>query len=114
MVTAPLLKAQLVAAKKLIDNLNYAMGRVYPVVGHTDVAVEGYQTACPGATWSQWKGRLISEPAEATPSVDWRAEAERLRNDLRAANDRAAQLTTRITVLESALRQIRNTANNYV
>lgn len=53
-------EAQLVAARKLIDNLCFDLGRVYPVVGHKEIALRDYATACPGATWAQWKGRLTT------------------------------------------------------
>lgn len=66
---------QIVAAKSLIDNLDYAMGRVYPVVGHSEIATPGNATACPGRTWPQWKPRLFT----ATPGeIDWRAKYEAL------------------------------------
>lgn len=68
---APPGEPQIQAARKLVENLCYALGRVYPVVGHTDIAVEGYATACPGATWPQWKHRLTSSAPAA--GEDWQA-----------------------------------------
>lgn len=35
---------------------------LYPrasIVGHKDVALKGYGTACPGGAWSQWKNALL-------------------------------------------------------
>lgn len=64
---------QLNAARALVDNLDFALGRVYPVVGHGEIAVAGYETACPGATWPTWKARLV---ATAPAVVDWQARAE--------------------------------------
>lgn len=30
------------------------------VVGHKDIAKEGYATACPGVAWHEWKSALLS------------------------------------------------------
>jgi hypothetical protein len=30
------------------------------IVGHREIALKGYETACPGATWSQWKPQLLA------------------------------------------------------
>lgn len=65
-------ETQIKAAKALVDNLDFALGRVYPVVGHTDIAPSDYATACPGATWPQWKHRLVA-PAQVVV-VDWQAK----------------------------------------
>lgn len=64
---------QLRAARLLIDNLDFALGRVYPVVGHGEIALPGYETACPGATWPTWK-RWLTEAGQ--PAIDWQARAE--------------------------------------
>lgn len=73
-------EVQLVAAKTLIDNLCYALGRVYPIVGHTEIAPSDYSSACPGATWAQWRDRLTeadTEPAQAcTGCIDLQRELE--------------------------------------
>lgn len=72
---------QIAAAKSLIDNLDYALGRVYPVVGHSEIATPGNATACPGRTWPQWKPRLYT----ATPGeIDWRAKYEALAGKIKA------------------------------
>lgn len=79
-------ETQLAAAVALVNNLDFALGRVYPVVGHTDIAAEGYATACPGATWSQWKGRFM-QPGGGAPADDWQAKYE-------AAKSIGAQVAT--------------------
>lgn len=53
--------AQIDAAHRLIANVRYQLGNAgLPVVGHKDIASE--PTACPGATWETWKGRLVDTP----------------------------------------------------
>lgn len=97
--------AQLAATRTLIDNYCLAMGAVYPVVGHRDIAHDG--SVCPGDTWAGWKGQLVGMPDQPADPTDWKAEAERYRRELEAAN-------TKIGILQSALRSIKTTAQNYV
>lgn len=74
-------EAQIVATKKLIDNLDYALGRIYPVVGHSEIATPANPTQCPGRTWPQWKPRLVTQtPGE----IDWRAKYEALAGKIKA------------------------------
>jgi hypothetical protein len=63
---------QLDAARRLIDNYRLAMGQTYPVVGHRDIATD---TACPGKTWSQWKGWLV-DTAPVNETTDLRAQLD--------------------------------------
>jgi len=50
--------AQLEAARLLLANLQFALGWFVPIVGHKEVALPGYGTACPGDTWDNWKPAL--------------------------------------------------------
>jgi hypothetical protein len=91
---APPGEPQIQAARKLVENLCYALGRIYPVVGHTDIAVEGYATACPGTTWPQWKHRLIA--TTPTGTVDWEARCQE-------AEDRYSALVADVKALAARL-----------
>ncbi len=51
-------EAQLEAARVLLVNLQFALGWFVPIVGHGEVALPGFATACPGDTWPQWKPLL--------------------------------------------------------
>lgn len=104
-------EAQLVATRKLIDNLCFALGRIYPVVGHTEIAPPDYATACPGATWTQWKGRLMTEQPAAT---DWRAEAEAYRVKAERLSSELGTARTRMSLLEDAMRSAARTLSAYV
>jgi len=66
-------EAQLVATRKLIDNYRLAMGQPYPVCGHRDIG----DSSCPGATWAQWKGRLVDAETPTCPHcADLRRQLE--------------------------------------
>lgn len=36
------------------------------VVGHKDIAVEGFTTSCPGDTWASWRGAVIEDVQQLT------------------------------------------------
>lgn len=54
------------------------------IVGHTDIALKGYETACPGPRWKEWKSTLLGRiqalltpappprPAPVDPWAIWR------------------------------------------
>lgn len=58
--------AQLLATRRLVAELQYALGWFVPVVGHRDIALPGYETACPGATWPTWSESVTVKP-DTTP-----------------------------------------------
>lgn len=91
-------EAQLVAARTLIANYRHAMGQMYPVVGHRDIA----QSECPGNTWPQWKARLVTEAPPAELS-----EVESLRAQLAAANQRNLEHTSIVKTAISMLEKIK-------
>lgn len=39
------------------------------IVGHRDIALPGYGTACPGHRWDDWKADLLQRVAGATPTT---------------------------------------------
>ena len=45
---------QLVSAHHILANLQWALGWFVSIVGHKEIALPDYATACPGNTWSQW------------------------------------------------------------
>jgi len=52
--------AQLESARLLLTNIQFALGWFVPIVGHKDIALPGYGTACPGDTWDTWKPALLN------------------------------------------------------
>jgi N-acetyl-anhydromuramyl-L-alanine amidase AmpD len=92
--------AQLEAAMKLIANLRFALGRVYPVVGHKDIAPSDYATACPGATWPAWKQYIDPhlDPAPVTCP-----ECEKLRRDIEGWAAKCADLTAQLKTANSRI-----------
>jgi N-acetyl-anhydromuramyl-L-alanine amidase AmpD len=94
---APPPEAQLVAAKNLIDNYRLAMGRVYAVYGHKDIAGD---TQCPGNTWSSWKARLTDEPVVAT---DWQVKYNTVLAANKVLTDKLATANAKISAARSAL-----------
>lgn len=63
----PPLPAQLEAARHLLANLQFALGWFVPIVGHRDVALPGFATACPGDTWPDWEPQLVGEALRGLP-----------------------------------------------
>jgi hypothetical protein len=92
--------AQLKATQLLIDNYRLAMGQMYPVVGHKDIAHADDPTSCPGATWVHWRDALVSVAKQTQPVEDWKAKYD--------------EAKTRIAILESVLRSVKSTVQNYV
>ena len=53
---------QLAATKKLLANLQYALGWAVPIMGHREIALPGFGTSCPGDTFLEgprWKDALL-------------------------------------------------------
>ena len=53
---------QLEAARDLLANLQYALGWAVPIMGHREIALQGWGTACPGDTFLEgrrWKDALL-------------------------------------------------------
>jgi hypothetical protein len=61
-------EAQIKATRRLLAELQYMLGWFCPVVGHKDVALEGWGTDCPGSTWPQWSTRVKVAGPEDPPS----------------------------------------------
>jgi len=59
-------EAQLIAARRLVAEIQYALGWFVPVVGHSDVALAGYGTACPGNSWPTWR-EAVTVKLDTTP-----------------------------------------------
>ena len=52
---------QLMAARRLLAELDYSLGRFIPTYGHRGYAGPGQGTACPGNTFGFWLG-LLTDP----------------------------------------------------
>ena len=50
-------EVQIEATRWLVEHIRDAIGW-RPVIGHTDVALPGYGTDCPGQTWLEWRERV--------------------------------------------------------
>ncbi len=62
--------AQLDATRRLLGEIQYQLGWFVPIVGHQDVALSGYRTACPGDTWPQWRECVtVRQPAPSVPEI---------------------------------------------
>lgn len=70
----PPTQQQIQAAHHLCANLQFALGWFVPTVGHKEIALPGYGTACPGNTWDPsqgegWRASIITEaPGDNNPS----------------------------------------------
>ena len=53
------------ATRELLGALRAALGPL-PIVGHRDIAVPGWETACPGDAWSAWRTSVLP----GTPATD--------------------------------------------
>lgn len=88
--------AQLAATRELIANLSYAFGRQLTVKAHKEIALPGYATACPGATWEQWKGALVAPspaaPVSPTGETTVQSELEQLRAEVVSLRARLNQI----------------------
>ncbi len=66
---APPPAAQLAATKRLVAELQFALGWFCPAVGHGEIADPRSPSACPGATWPQWKAAVqVVPPAPTAPA----------------------------------------------
>jgi hypothetical protein len=72
--------AQVVAALRLVREVQYGMGRPLPVVGHRQVSA----TACPGNWWDTWgRGRFnAEEEAEESMTEEQKTTIERIASGL--------------------------------
>lgn len=69
------------------------------IVGHTDIAVAGYQTTCPGKTWREWRPLLMAAVTNlTTPAAptSYRVKAPAGANVRELPNRMASILTTLI------------------
>jgi N-acetyl-anhydromuramyl-L-alanine amidase AmpD len=92
-------ETQIVATRLLIDNLRYAMGQAYPVVGHKEIAPPDYATSCPGATWVLWRDRLVGN----APVPSWQSIAAEFEARAKTAEAKYMDTLGRLTSLKVAI-----------
>ncbi|MDP2726562.1 MAG: peptidoglycan recognition family protein [Dehalococcoidia bacterium] len=60
-------EAQLKAAHDLLANLQFALGWFVPILGHREIALPAFATACPGDTFlrgPRWKDWIAESPPQ--------------------------------------------------
>jgi hypothetical protein len=93
---------QLLAARLLVENLRFALGRVYPVIGHREVN----STVCPGTNWEAWKNAIIGTvPGTGNqPGVPGPAAGTTITLEKKAIEDLVSTLQGVLGALETMLR----------